>query len=53
MMPSSPRKRGPMITGLWNMGPRFRGDDPEESAGASFLERQPDVLFSQRGLGVL
>src|SRR5262249_45142341 len=24
---SSPRKRGPMNTGLWNMGPRVRGDD--------------------------
>jgi hypothetical protein len=30
---SSPRKRGPMNTGLcmniglWNMGPRLRGDD--------------------------
>ena len=25
--PSSPRKRGPMNTGRWNMVPRFRGDD--------------------------
>src|SRR5262249_47025090 len=24
---SSPRKRGPITTGLWNMGPRLRGDD--------------------------
>ena len=24
---SSPRKRGPITTGLWNMDPRFRGDD--------------------------
>src|SRR5882672_9660581 len=24
---SSPRRRGPITTGLWNMGPRFRGDD--------------------------
>jgi hypothetical protein len=27
--PSFPRKREPMIIGLWNMGPRFRGDDTE------------------------
>ena len=24
---SSPRRPGPITTGLWNMGPRFRGDD--------------------------
>jgi hypothetical protein len=24
---SSPRKRGPIATGLWNMGSRLRGND--------------------------
>jgi hypothetical protein len=24
---SSPRKRGPITTEFWNMGPRFRGGD--------------------------
>ncbi len=28
---SFPRKREPMITGRWNMGPRFRGDDGGET----------------------
>ena len=27
LLRSCPRKRGPMNTALWNMGPRFRGDD--------------------------
>jgi hypothetical protein len=26
-LPSSPRTRGPIVTGLWNMGSRLRGDD--------------------------
>jgi hypothetical protein len=28
---SFPRKREPIITGRWNMGPRFRGDDERET----------------------
>src|SRR5262249_11940955 len=28
---SSPRKRGPITTVLWNMGPRFRGDDSKRN----------------------
>jgi len=27
---SFPRKREPITTGLWNMGPRLRGDDGNE-----------------------
>jgi len=34
---SSPRKRGPITTGLWNMGPRLRGDDSSRYCGDAAL----------------
>jgi hypothetical protein len=32
---SFPRKREPMITGHWNMGPRLRGDDPRKRSAST------------------
>ncbi len=36
---SFPRKREPITTGLWNMGPRFRGDDRNEIRSPSEPQR--------------
>jgi hypothetical protein len=45
---SSPRKRGPIITGLWNMGSRLRGNDSNGFCGNDTIARCANHLASHR-----
>src|SRR5262249_28364963 len=40
---SFPRKREPITTALWNMGPRFRGDDKRDIAFPPLIPAQAGI----------